>query len=111
MKAKFTIAALLLTQISLDLLAQRLVYDKENTGAHYPKPSFPSYDQLPLVQPLPDPFVIFDGSGRNTSFDSLDRRRNDIKASLDNYEIGPKPDWSDLTTTAAYPPGVGGGTL
>lgn len=86
-----------------------LVYDTENTGAHYAAPTFPSFDQLPIVRPLPDPFRFFAATGphhkqRDTSFASWERRRNEIKASIETYEIGPKPDCSDCTITASYVP-------
>lgn len=84
------------------------VYDEENTGAHYPTPTFPSFDQLPIVRPLPDPFVFFSNGrhqdDRDTRFSSWERRRNEIKASIEKYEIGPKPDCSDCTITANYAP-------
>lgn len=92
--------------------APPLVYDKENTGASFPKPVFPPYDQLPSTRPLPDPFVFFDGSPRDPSFASWERRRNEIKASIEKFEIGPKPDRSDLTITAVYTPsGANSGLL
>lgn len=85
-----------------------LVYGAENTGAQFPKPGLPSVGDLPIVRPLPDPFVFFDGSPRNTSFATWEKRRNEIKAAIEKYEIGPKPDNSDLTITAAYTPGSPG---
>ncbi|MBV9924368.1 MAG: HYR domain-containing protein [Acidobacteria bacterium] len=88
-----------------------LVYDKENTGASFPKPVFPPNDQLPSTRPLPDPFAFFDGSPRDNSFASWERRRNEIKAAIEKYEIGPKPDKSDLTINAVYTPGSNGGVL
>ena len=48
-----------------------LVYDKENTGAIFPKPIFPPSDQLPSIHSLPDPFSFFDGTNRNTSLAEL----------------------------------------
>ncbi len=78
------------------------VYDVENTGAHFPPPVFPLFDGLPVVQRLPDPFQWANGIGRNTGFASWERRRNEIKAQIEHYEIGPKPDCSDCTITAAY---------
>ncbi len=33
------------------------VYDVENTGARNPPPVFPTFGQLPIIRPLPDPFV------------------------------------------------------
>ena len=39
-----------------------LTYDVENSGAHFPAPSFPDFDRLPIVRPLTDAFRFFDGS-------------------------------------------------
>lgn len=85
-----------------------LVYDVENTGARYAPPTFPSFDQLPIIRPLPDPFM-FSSKGRHddrrdTRFASWERRRNEIKAAIEEYEIGRKPDCSDCTITANYVP-------
>jgi hypothetical protein len=68
-----------------------LVFNVENTGASYPTPVFPSFAQLPIIRPLPDPFVSFNRSPRDPSFASWERRRNEIKAAIEKYEIGPKP--------------------
>ena len=84
------------------------VYEVENTGAHYPAPSFPQFDWLPIVRPLPDPFRFFDGT-RDASFESWERRRNEIKASVEEHEIGPKPGTADLVITATYTPPPAGG--
>ena len=65
-----------------------LVYSVENSGANYAAPVFPSFEQLPIVRPLPDPFRFANGS-RDTSFTSWERRRNEIKAAIEKYEIGP----------------------
>ena len=35
-----------------------LVYNVENTGANFPAPNFPSFGQLPITRPLPDPFHV-----------------------------------------------------
>jgi hypothetical protein len=83
-----------------------LVYSVENTGAHYPAPAFPSFGYLPIIRPLPDAFRFANG-WRDTSFRSWERRRNEIKAAIEKYEIGPKPDCSDCTITASYTPPAG----
>jgi hypothetical protein len=70
-----------------------LVYDVENTGAHYQAPVFPDFSHLPIIRPLPDAFQFADGM-RDMSFHSWERRRNEIKAAIEKYEIGPKPDCS-----------------
>src|SRR5262245_27692381 len=80
-----------------------LVYGVENTGANYPAPVFPTFAQLPIVRPLTDPFRFADGT-RDTSFANWERRRNEIKAAIEKYEIGPKPDCSDCAITASYTP-------
>ena len=68
-----------------------LVYDVENTGANFPKPVLPSISKLPTIYPLTDPFEWSDRSGRDTRFTSWSRRRAEIKAEIEHYEIGPKP--------------------
>lgn len=87
-----------------------LVYDVENTGAHYPAPSFPDFAHLPIIRPLPDPFQFAEG-WRDSDFPNWERRRNEMKAGIEKYEIGPKPDCSDCTITATYtPPAAGSST-
>ncbi len=68
-----------------------LVYDVENTGAKFPRPTLPSINELPTIRPLTDPFEWSDGSDRDTRFESWSRRRAEIKAEIEHYEIGPKP--------------------
>ncbi|MCB1126762.1 MAG: glycoside hydrolase family 10, partial [Verrucomicrobiae bacterium] len=63
----------------------------EDTGAHFPPPALPSLDRLPTIRPLPDPFAWSDGSGRSTDFSDWSRRRAEIKAGIEHYEIGHKP--------------------
>lgn len=83
--------------------ATPLVYSVENTGAKHAAPTFPTFDQLPIIHPLPDPFRFANGK-RDTSLASWERRRNEIKAAIEKYEIGPKPDCSDCSITASYVP-------
>ena len=80
-----------------------LVYKVENSGAKFPKPTFPSFDKLPIIRPLPDPFLMANGK-RDTTFANWELRRNQIKAAIEKYEIGPKPDCSDCKITANYVP-------
>lgn len=80
-----------------------LVYNVENTGASFAPPAFASFEKLPIIRPLPDPFVFADGH-RDTSFGNWEQRRNEIKASIEKYEIGPKPDCHDCTITATWVP-------
>jgi hypothetical protein len=114
MKAKITIASLLLNFICLGSFAQiPLVYNAENTGSGFSPPPLPFFNQLPVVEPLTDPFIWSNGSGRSTNFSDWEHRRNEIKAEIENYEIGTKPGRPD-TITATYTPGANpatGGTL
>src|SRR5690348_9807484 len=77
-----------------------LVYSLENTGASFPAPVFPDFAHAPIIRTLPDPFVFFSDGRRDTSFASWEERRNEIKAAMEHYELGPKPDCSDCTITA-----------
>lgn len=87
-----------------------LVFNVENTGAYFQAPDFPSFAQLPIVRPLPDPFQFDDGF-RRPGFNDWERRRNEIKAAVETYEIGVKPDCHDCTITANYvPPAAGSST-
>ena len=87
---------LFLTTTAQDL---PLVYDVENTGAAYPRPLFPSFDRLPGILILPDPFRFF-GGHVDLSFASWSRRHAEVKASIEDYEVGPKPDPADVDITA-----------
>ena len=86
-----------------------LVYHVENTGANFPSPNFSPFGQLPIIRPLPDPFQFADG-WRDTSFPSWERRRNEIKAAIEKYELGPVPDCSDCTIASTYTPPAAGST-
>ena len=61
------------------------VYDRENTGAHFPKPAMPGYDDLPEIRTLPN---ALEGV---SSFADWERRRNVIGAQIQHYGIGEKP--------------------
>jgi len=90
-----------------------LVFPVQNTGAEFPTPNFPSFAQLPIVRPLPDPFMFDDGF-RRPGFNDWERRRNEIMAAVEKYETGTVPDCHDCTITASYvPPAAGSsnGTL
>ncbi len=118
-KISFFLTFLLIVSVATGSFAQEntsgdstvpLVYNVENTGANFPAPSFPRFEQLPIIRPLPDPFLFADGT-RDTSFANWERRRNEIKASIEKYEIGTKPDCHDCTITATYtPPAAGSST-
>lgn len=84
---------LLNSYLFVDSLAQEmpLVYQVENTGADCPKPPLLSFDQLPTIQALPDPFAWSDGRGRISSFSDWRYRRAEISAEVQRYELGTKP--------------------
>ncbi len=68
-----------------------LVYEKENTGDGLVAPALPGLEDLPVVEPLTDPLLWSDGSGRVKEFEEWRRRRAEIKAEIEHYEIGKKP--------------------
>lgn len=104
MKAKLILFTLLLSGFAFtDAVAQQLplVYDVENTAAGIPLPYLPAFSELPIVQPLPDPFMWADGRGRIAHFSDWRYRRAEINAQIQNYEIGIKPPKPD-SITASY---------
>ncbi|MDR0371803.1 MAG: carbohydrate binding domain-containing protein [Prevotellaceae bacterium] len=82
-----------------------LVYNVENTGASCPAPPLPDVDELPSVVRLPNPFEWSDGSGIMTTVDQWACRRAEIKAEIEHYEIGLKPERPE-NITASYEEGV-----
>ena len=84
-----------------------VVYNVENTGANFAAPVFADFAHLPIIRPLPDAFRFANGS-RDTSFGSWERRRNEMLAAIEKYELGPKPDCHDCTITANYTPPASG---
>ena len=86
-----------------------LVYNVENTGTNYAGiTNLPPLSQLPLVQPLPDPFMWLSAytnrtfNSRSTNFVDWEQHRNEIAALIQNYEIGPKPTVDPSQITASY---------
>ena len=81
----------LFTTIALNLLtaatisAQPLVYDRENTGSHFPKPALPDASLLLECRQLPDPLQGV------SHFADWERRRNEISSQIQHYGIGEKP--------------------
>jgi hypothetical protein len=108
MKISVMLLLLTITMVAQSSLAQEipLVYGIEHTGASFSKPVLPAFDALPVVRSLPDPFGWTDGSGRSTKFSEWSRRRAEIKAEIEHYGIGEKPNRpKDITATYS------GGTL
>ena len=75
------------------------VYNVENTGADCALPSFLTVKDLPSIVRLPNPFAWASGAkgcekcgtGPISSFADWSCRRSEIKAQIENYEIGLKP--------------------
>ncbi|MCR4859357.1 MAG: hypothetical protein K5910_01685 [Bacteroidales bacterium] len=68
-----------------------LVFFEENTAASYSAPSMPPLAELPVLESLPDPLAFADGSGRALKARDWERRRAEILAQLQHYEVGLKP--------------------
>lgn len=66
------------------------VYDKENTSEGYAVPEMLSFEELPSLETLPDPLTFADGS-KVKRFAQWEKRRAEIIAQLQHYEIGVKP--------------------
>lgn len=67
-----------------------LVFDCENTAAQYEVAEMPAFDELPVVQTLPDPLAFEDGK-KVKKYSQWERRRAEILAQLQHYEVGFKP--------------------
>ncbi|MDO9040509.1 MAG: hypothetical protein Q7U65_03980, partial [Bacteroidota bacterium] len=104
MRIKLSLLMFLLITFVVDRsFAQKIpfVYGVENTGAKFSKPVLPTIEQLPVIEPLTDPFTWSDGKGRSTKFKNWSHRRAEIGAEIQHYEIGKKPNRPD-TITASY---------
>ena len=75
-----------------------LVFGVENSGAACVKPVLPALTELQDYPMLPDPFAWSNGSGRAQTLADWKCRRNEIKAEIELYEIGPKPDRAENIT-------------
>lgn len=68
-----------------------LVFDKENTAAEFEVPAMPPLEELEVLETLPDPLEFEDG-GRVKKYSQWERRRAEILAQLQHYEVGFKPE-------------------
>lgn len=66
------------------------MFDCENTAAQYEVAEMPAFDELPVVQTLPDPLAFEDGK-KVKKYSQWERRRAEILAQLQHYEVGFKP--------------------
>ena len=79
---------------SVSVFAQKnipLVYGDEFTGAAYELPELPELDQLPVVTTLPNPFEFSNSKKQVKKFKQWEKRRSEIIAEIQHYEIGVKP--------------------
>lgn len=67
-----------------------LVFDKENTAAEYPAPPMPPLEELEALETLPNPLEFEDGR-LVKRYSQWERRRAEILAQLQHYEVGFKP--------------------
>ncbi len=94
MKKHAIISALVLVMPLMSLSAQEripYVYDVENSGSAFPPPVMLPADKLPVVSNLRNPLLWSDNSGYADNFADWERRRNEIAAEIQHYEIGTKP--------------------
>lgn len=88
-------------------IAPVLVYSVENTGANYPAPPLPTVSNAMAIPAFPDPFAWggdptnLNGT-RSTSFGDWEHHRNEVRAYIENYEIGTKPVVSASQVSATY---------
>lgn len=70
-----------------------LVFEQENTASGYNAPSMPGIEELPVVEMLPDPLTFSDGK-KVKNYGQWEKRRAEILAQLQHYEVGFKPQTS-----------------
>ena len=88
---KLASAIILATGISAACSDIPLVFDKENTAAEFEAPAMPPLEELEALETLPDPLEFEDG-GRVKKYSQWERRRAEILAQLQHYEVGFKPE-------------------
>ena len=97
---KVVLSALVFGLSSAVLAQVPLNFDVENRG----KDLGAKAGELKSNKKMPNPFEFHDGSKVKT-FDDWSKRRNEIKADIEKYEIGEKPIPADVSATYS------GGTL
>ena len=119
MKTSCALAAVLAVMVGMPFRSLAdippFVYAIENTGTNYPAPPLPTFINCPIIQPLPDPFCWANdyrnaGGTRSTNFTDWEHHRNEIKAQIENYEIGTKPAVDPAKIFASYSGGTNPGT-
>lgn len=90
---KYSLPSLLMLLASCTPQVQEeipLVYEVENTYPQLEAQQHASFEELPVVKELPNPFLSNDGS-EVKSFSQWAKRRAEIAESIQYYEIGTKP--------------------
>ena len=67
-----------------------LVFENENTASLYKVPEMPELGELPVLETLPDPLIFSDGR-KVRKYSQWEKRRAEILAQLQHYEVGYKP--------------------
>jgi hypothetical protein len=94
------IFAILFIALLISVQAQvPFVYTEENTGKECKKPQLPEPSNLKKVDKLPNPFEWSDRSGKIKSLEEWKCRRAEMKAEIEKYEIGTKPETAKVEAT------------
>jgi hypothetical protein len=106
MEIKKVFLVFLFSLFTLGSIGQKIpmVYNVENTGAKCTPPVLPSFNELPSVGYLPDPFKWAEKKGRVSSFSDWSCRRAEISSMIQHYEIGTKPS-PPVNLKASFSPG------
>ena len=99
MKIAFRLIVFLLFVVSCTVREIPLVFDKENTASDYMVPEMPGLEELPVIPTLPDPLAFADGK-KVRKYSQWERRRAEILAQLQHYEVGFKPRTSEGAVNA-----------
>lgn len=68
-----------------------LVYDQENTGAAFKAPEMKSMEESESIKTLPNPFEFSNSKKQVKKFQDWEKRRSEILAEIQHYELGVKP--------------------
>jgi hypothetical protein len=93
MKTVFHILLVSLLIVSCGVREIPLVFENENTASHFQAPVMPVLEDLPVVETLPDPLTFADGK-KVRKYSQWEKRRAEILAQLQHYEVGFKPQTS-----------------
>ena len=99
MKIAFRLIVFLLFVVSCTVREIPLVFDKENTASDYMVPEMPGLEELPVIPTLPDPLAFADGK-KVRKYSQWEKRRAEILAQLQHYEVGFKPQVSEGAVNA-----------